>query len=67
MAKIYIHYKCSKVLSLKAARTDLLEVTCAQRLTTMYTPTSVLPKLAFSFCDLGLLLRRDMLGNASSF
>ena len=37
MAKIYIHYKCSKVLSLKAARTDLLEVTCAQRLT-LYTP-----------------------------
>ena len=38
MAKIYIHYKCSKVLSLKAARTDLLEVTCAERLTTLYTP-----------------------------
>ena len=38
MAKIYIHYKCSKVPSLKAVRTDLLEVTCAQRLTTLYRP-----------------------------
>ena len=38
LAKIYIHYKCSKVPSLKAAQTDLLEVTCAQRLATLYGP-----------------------------
>ena len=69
MAKIYIHYKCSKVPSLKAARTDLLEVTCAQRLTALYGPMHSFAKAclflfvicAFHFieaCSASLLLSR---------